>query len=717
MSPYLEFEPMHDWMSIEHIDLPKVCIVTGELVGLFKNGGLGTSMTGIAELLAKCGADVTVIYTGLTGDDTDEWIRRYQEGNIRVEILHKISSPLLGGPLEKIRWTTAWKTYQVLKDRSFDVIHFNDTNGDGTFCFLAKEYGIAFANILLTLAVHSPMQWILESNREVPRFHWSSVCRTGEQISIELADLLWGPSRYLLNWLNEKGYTLPDRVYQQQYVIPGIDLFKGGKEKLSGQRSPVNHQIKIKPKEIVFFGRLEERKGIRLFTAAVSAMHDELHKRGVSVLYMGKQYLIDGMPTEEFVQKRAPDWSCEWRIEDSFGQQEAISYLTQGGRLAVIASPVDNSPCTVYEALIHGIPFIAARTGGIPELIDPQFHDQHLFDYRVKDLKRQILNALDNGIGVPRSSIPVAENQAKWLGFHADWKQYLPAPKSGKPQNETWGVYIDHFGDPVKLVRTLDSVASMFGSGNEKIAISNRNQVNLGSIDTRNVEIVDEVNDKTASEIADWFTQNGATRLLSLRSGIELEAGSRDRLEAALACRADAIVPAILICEGNEIVPSMPGCPSLACLENEFDEGILAVNLNCEIFQSVRRGLSKERLHLGLRDELISVGGKIWPYPEVLARQALAEDVCVVTNGADKRLAAYSSAATSDVFQVLSIQQKNYWKMNYHPAAKVELASDVQKSALKQYLFSNPLVVRLVFGNRLMKKISSVLFRLSHQAG
>ena len=42
--------------------------------------------------------------------------------------------------------------------------------------------------------------------------------------------------------------------------------------------------------------------------------------------------------------------------------------VTAGDTLAVMPSPIDNSPCTIYEALSWGLPFLAARTGGVPEV-------------------------------------------------------------------------------------------------------------------------------------------------------------------------------------------------------------------------------------------------------------------------------------------------------------------------------------------------------------
>src|SRR5216684_2026574 len=43
---------------------PSVCIVSSEIIGPFKNGGIGTSMTGLAEHLAGSGCRLTILFTG-----------------------------------------------------------------------------------------------------------------------------------------------------------------------------------------------------------------------------------------------------------------------------------------------------------------------------------------------------------------------------------------------------------------------------------------------------------------------------------------------------------------------------------------------------------------------------------------------------------------------------------------------------------------------------
>jgi len=54
----------------------KVCLVTTEFHGLFKNGGIGTANTGLALTLAGAGFDVTVAFA-----DADEKGPRLKEGN------------------------------------------------------------------------------------------------------------------------------------------------------------------------------------------------------------------------------------------------------------------------------------------------------------------------------------------------------------------------------------------------------------------------------------------------------------------------------------------------------------------------------------------------------------------------------------------------------------------------------------------------------------
>ena len=54
-------------------------------------------------------------------------------------------------------------------------------------------------------------------------------------------------------------------------------------------------------------------------------------------------------------------------------------------------SLVENSPNTVIECASHGIPFVASRTGGIPELLpDPELQEDLLFEPQARALETRL---------------------------------------------------------------------------------------------------------------------------------------------------------------------------------------------------------------------------------------------------------------------------------------------------------------------------------------
>jgi glycosyltransferase involved in cell wall biosynthesis len=663
--------------SKSHKPLPSVCLVTGELVGPFRNGGLGTSMTGLAEFIAANGADVTVVYTGKVVGEIAEWKSHYLNAGIKLETLDDLGRATIVGPLSTIGWTTAWTLYTALRRRHFDVIHFNDTMGEGVYCFLGKRLGLAFAETLLTLALHSPTEWILESN--VHLSNWAGFCcfTTAERLSIANTDLLWGPSRYLLDWVAGRDYVLPDQIYNQQYVIPTDDLFGAGTAKIKRAAAPVVPIPPRKPAEIVFFGRLEERKGIRLFTSAITRLGPELKKRGVSVVFMGKPGLVNGVQADEFIAARSGQWEFPWRMESGFGQREAVDYLRKTNCLAVMVSPVDNSPCTVYEALQFGLPFIAARTGGIPELIHADDHALHLFDYTVEALSASIVKILDNGISNARAAIPVAENQARWLGMHRDWRSFRK-PGPGAAAARKWGVLIDHMGSAAELGATLASVRLAFEGALGSIVVLRREVAGIDAADAAGVAIVDELLDDTPADILVKLNSDNADALLMIRSGVTVAPVARPIFEQAAAGAADAYVPMTHVTDLDAVMPLLAGSAALSFLEGDFDAG--GVVTKFERLQN-RLGrdfaaLDRTRIYLGVIEELYGVDGEVWPLPEALLTAASGQALIVPPLSEARRAMAYARSRRAERYQMLGIGRHAYRAV--HPARAPSQPSSLQ---------------------------------------
>src|SRR6185437_7828204 len=81
-----------------------------------------------------------------------------------------------------------------------------------------RQAGIAFENTLFVIYCHGPRRWIADINSNVAIGDLPSVLGVSilEQAAVELADVVVSPSAYLLAWMRERGWRLPD----QSMVIP-----------------------------------------------------------------------------------------------------------------------------------------------------------------------------------------------------------------------------------------------------------------------------------------------------------------------------------------------------------------------------------------------------------------------------------------------------------------------------------------------------------------
>ncbi len=139
----------------------------------------------------------------------------------------------------------------------------------------------------------------------------------------------------------------------------------------AGQR----RQARRRGSELVFFGRLETRKGLDLFCDAL----DRLVTAGVTVppCDVPRQTRQRQRHPERRVpaQARSEKWPFRWQIISTLDRDGAMAYLRKPNRVAVLPSRIDNLPYTVLECLGSNIPFVAANTGGIPEMIRPADRD------------------------------------------------------------------------------------------------------------------------------------------------------------------------------------------------------------------------------------------------------------------------------------------------------------------------------------------------------
>ena len=309
----------------------RICLVTAEFHGLFKNGGIGTANTGLALELALAGHEVTVAYVDpgawslLPSSDAFLSARaERREQGVFLDVVPRWARLKAG--VDDYCWSLSVLEY--LKVRRFEVVLFNECGGQGYFSVLAKRAGV-FANPPRMIVVtHGASEWARELNGQFPGGHRASALAFFERRSVELADHVVSPSRYLLGWMREGGWRLPERTEVVQNVVPiaaaaPMDATPAGVD------------------EIVFFGRLESRKGLAIFCDAVEALDRSGKLGGAGVTFLGKFSRIEGVHSGVYLIERARHWSVTPRILANLGQEEALDYLKRPG---VLARPVRRSP-------------------------------------------------------------------------------------------------------------------------------------------------------------------------------------------------------------------------------------------------------------------------------------------------------------------------------------------------------------------------------------
>jgi len=418
-----------------------ICIVTCDIVGPIRNGGIGTAYYSLARLLADAGHRVTVLYAlgrFCEQGSIEQWIEEYRRLGIEfVPVPDDVE--VRGHSAMKI----AHAVYRWLKGRRFDIVHVHEWRGIAFYALHAKRQGLALQESLVCVGAHSPVLWHKEGMNELASADELEVDFMERQ-SVALADVLWSPSEHMVQWMRREGWQLPRRVMTRQYVVL---------ESRPDAAAPIGT---TPVREVVFFGRLETRKGLDVFCAAL----DRLVARDVAmprVTFLGKPATVGGVPSEQYLARRGARWPFRWQVIGTMDRDRALAYLAEPGRLAVLPSRIDNLPYTVLECLAAGVPFLASNTGGIPEMIRDEDRPAVLFDLTAESMGDHLQRALATGARAIRPRTPFERANRDWLEWHprARRDRTRPVRPAATPPVS---VVLTHFNRPHLLAQALESL-------------------------------------------------------------------------------------------------------------------------------------------------------------------------------------------------------------------------------------------------------------------
>ncbi|KAM0749285.1 hypothetical protein T439DRAFT_315519 [Meredithblackwellia eburnea MCA 4105] len=452
----------------------RTLIVTQEIAGLHKNGGIGSAYLELAKSIASNrGHEVAILLAETIDNFGSEAVTALRsalrKNKVTLYFVKKESVPFVPEG-----WTAkaSKRVFDFLKSRDgqWDIIHFSENSGVGYFSLLAKHEGLALQSTQVVVGLHGAFgDWAEMLNKRYLTERYTVELAYFEKRTAELADVVVSPSEYMLEYARSKGWRLPPST---SFVIPNI----ASPLTLSSTSTPGKKE-KVSPiTELVFFGRLEERKGVRLFISVLEQLYvtnppepplpisqitflgrdvsDPRTLAGASSLLSQALAVIQNKTKVEFNVTFLRD----------FDRDQALEYLSDPQRLAIMPSLADNSPSTVVECINYGIKFIASDVGGVAELIHPKDREQVLFKPLSGPFLSKLIHLVQESIlGTPfpkiRTAIASSSAPSTWLDLHVHLSKLpLPIPLALPQPPPLISICITHYERTELLTHLLDSI-------------------------------------------------------------------------------------------------------------------------------------------------------------------------------------------------------------------------------------------------------------------
>jgi glycosyltransferase involved in cell wall biosynthesis len=388
---------------MEAMTTRRITVVASEILGVSGTGGPGTADSFLALALGRHGYRVELLVAPgrEIGQLSPEWQENYAAANVHIRPLEyrlRVRPQFLAAPAE---------VFDALRRDPPDVVIADDWRGLAYAALRSRQLSVALADTAFVIYCHAPGRALTGSARKVP----DTLARFGEDVAeracIELADAVVSPSQWLLDWMRGNRWPVPDSAQVTPYLWQSVALGE------SAPQAPASSGLR----RLTFFGQLREGKGIRVFVASLRRLDPNL-LQGVELVFLGRETpRWTAERIREALGREVAERVSSIRFESRKDRSDALQELLLPGTLAVMPSLVDNSPYAVAECLEHGIPFVAAQVGGVPELVLEEDHARVLCRPTADDLAAALTRALSgqSAFAAARPARPGRASLDAWL--------------------------------------------------------------------------------------------------------------------------------------------------------------------------------------------------------------------------------------------------------------------------------------------------------------
>ncbi|MDQ7033858.1 MAG: glycosyltransferase [Anaerolineae bacterium] len=305
--------------------------------------------------------------------------------------------------------------------------------------------------MVIASVTHSNSKWHRMGMRHLPDSVDEALALDfAERYTVQHSDIVLSPSQYMLDWLQEWGWQLP----QEQHVL-GLPSLPVQNDMPKTELLPISR--------LIFFGRIETRKGIELFIEAILQLFDtspELFAAIQEIVILGKEGENRLGSPNVICQLLTDKTQILCRAITEYNSHDAQTFLQNhaADSLVIIPSLLDNFPYAVIECCqISSLRVIAAAVGGIPEILA----STHTFHPSKQGLISTLRAWLSETITESPSYDWQGANQ-RWLAIHDQLKSRYQREIGSQQQSDTIArvtICIAHHNHGQYLAQLLQALA------------------------------------------------------------------------------------------------------------------------------------------------------------------------------------------------------------------------------------------------------------------
>lgn len=353
----------------------RVCLATREFAPFF-GAGIGTYASNMAAAWAGAGHEVHIVT-----EAHHDLVRRGAElrPGVAFHAVDPAISPELADGSRFPFLKHAMGVYRTLLHlhaaTPFDYIEFPDYWAEGYFSIRAKRTLGHFPGAALAVRLHTPTRECRDLNDSAWLDEATAYLEHCEEEAIREADVVISPTRSLLELVAGRlglgGDSPRCCVVPYPFDVDSLgELDRGA----VGPAAGVNGTVRRGRPTVLYFGRLERRKGVELLVDAARTLLGE----GIDAefRFIGGDTLTGPAARSmlnHLKQRVEPRFADRFTFEPSRPRRElgkAIRAAADSGGLCCFPSLWENFPNTCLEAMALGAPVLGSDAGGMAEIIE-----------------------------------------------------------------------------------------------------------------------------------------------------------------------------------------------------------------------------------------------------------------------------------------------------------------------------------------------------------